>query len=185
MTFTGIKSQNGLETIGLSNTLHQYWNLEPTVLTEHTLANDQGVLADSGALCVDTGEFTGRSPKDKFCVEDDLTRDTVWWGEINQPISQEDYQALKTKVLAYLQSRDLYVRDVYAGADPNYRLNVRVVNTKPWPNMFVYNMFIEPSQSELKTFEPEWTIIQAPEFHAEGAADGIRQHNFSIINFTE
>lgn len=182
----GTKSTHvNLDYLGLFNTGTQYWNLDSAELVEHTLTQKSGMLADSGALCVSTGEFTGRAPKDKFCVEDDVTRDTVWWGNINQPVAPKYFDQLLGKMQAHLQGQPLYIRDAYAGADPQYRIKVRAINTTPWANLFVHNMFIRPEVEELKTFEPEWTILAVPDFHAEGPDDGVRQHNFSIINFTK
>jgi phosphoenolpyruvate carboxykinase (ATP) len=184
MSFTQIKPKVGLESVGLRNTGEQYWNLSPSALVEITLNKGLGKLADNGALCVSTGEFTGRSPKDKYVVRDVNTEETVWWGDVNHPISPEKYELLLGKMQAYLQEKDLFIRDVYAGADPNHRLNVRVINTLPWANMFVDNMFIRPDREELDHFVPEWTVIAAPGFRADPKTDGTRQHNFAMINFT-
>lgn len=186
MNELGIKSKvHGLDAIGVRNAQQVHWNQPPAKLYEQAIERGEGQLADSGGLVVSTGEFTGRSPKDKFVVEDDLTRDTVWWGEINQPISNEHYQGLKTKILAYLQGKELWARDAFAGADPAYRIGVRVINETPWQNMFIYNMFIRPTVEEIEAFTPDWTILCAPGFYADPAVDGTRQHNFSIVNFTE
>lgn len=183
----GIKSKVfGLDKTGVSASHNVYWNLPPAELVEHTLRRGEGTLANTGALVVKTGEFTGRSPKDKFVVKDDMTRDTCWWGEINQPVSQEHYESLKARVIDYLQNQEeLYVRDAFAGADPDHRIKVRVVNEAPWSNMFVYNMFIRPTKSDRENFTPDWTVLCAPGFHGNGAEDGIRQHNFTMVNFTE
>lgn len=184
MTFSGIKPAHGLESVGIRNAGKEFWNLSPAELVEHTLCRQQGKLADNGALCVDTGTFTGRSPKDKFAVSDDLTADTVWWGDINQPIAEAHFERLLTKMQAYLQGRELFIRDVYAGADPAYRIGVRVINLLPWQNLFVNAMFIRPDASELSSFVPDWTIIAAPDFYADPETDGTRQRNFSVINFS-
>jgi phosphoenolpyruvate carboxykinase (ATP) len=182
----GVKSEVfGLGDTGVRNASTVYWNLNPAELVEHTLRRGEGVMADSGGLAVNTGEFTGRSPADKFAVEDDNTRDQVWWGKINQPFSNEKFQALKSKVLAYLQKRELYVRDAFAGADPDHRIGVRVVNENPWQNLFSYNLFIRPTKDEMVSFKPDWTILCAPGFFADPKADGTRQHNFTLVNFTE
>lgn len=174
-----------LSKLGLGNVANAFWNLTPAELTEETILNGQGVLADTGALAINTGEFTGRSPKDRFVVADDKTNDTVWWGDINIKIGADKFDLLHDKLCAYLSNRDVYVRDAYACADPNHRLNIRVVNEYPWSNMFVYNMFLRPSTEEIKSFEPEWNIINAPGFLADPEKDGTRQHNFAIINFTK
>jgi phosphoenolpyruvate carboxykinase (ATP) len=182
----GLKSEvSGLSDAGIKNTGVQHWNMLPTELVEETIKKGQGSLAWNGALCVNTGEFTGRSPKDKFVVKDSTTEDSVWWGSVNQPISPEKFESLLAKVQAFLQGKDLYIRDVFAGADPEYRLNVRVINALPWQNLFVNNLFIRPDREALKKFRPDWTVIAAPGFFADPEIDGTRQHNFTMVNFTK
>lgn len=173
-----------LSKIGLKNVANAYWNLSPAELTEETLLNGQGLLTNTGALAIDTGEFTGRSPKDKFTVCDDITKDTVWWGDINKKFDPDKFDRLYERMQAYLANRDVYVRDAIACADENYALNIRVVNEYPWSNMFVSNMFVRPTADQIKNFEPEWNIINAPGFMADPEIDGTRQHNFAIVNFT-
>jgi len=182
----GHKPKNAdLSKIGLGNLGDIYWNLEPAELVEHAVMNGQGVFADSGAFAIDTGEFTGRSPKDKFCVKDKNTENTVWWGDVNFPISPEYFGRLRDRMSAYLMGREVFVKDTYACADPTYRMNIRVVAEFPASAMFAGNMFLRPTKAELGTFEPEWHIICATGFHADSAKDGTRQHNFAVINFTE
>ena len=134
-----------------------------------------GKEASSGALAVNTGEFTGRSPMDRFIVEDEITKDKVWWGNINIPFEPEKFDNLYDKVIAYLNEKELFVRDCYACADPAYKLNIRVVNEYPWSNMFAHNMFLRPTEQELEGFDPEWTVINAPGFMADAEVDGTRQ----------
>lgn len=182
----GLKSSKGdLSALGLGNVSNAFWNLTPTQLVEETIILGMGELASSGAVAITTGEFTGRSPKDRFIVVDDITRDNVWWGDINIQFEKEKFDLLYGKVCAYLSNRDVYVRDAYACADDRHRLNIRVVTEYPWSNQFANNMFLRPTQDELKDFDPEWNIICAPGFHADPEIDGTRQHNFAIINFTE
>src|SRR5690554_686021 len=170
--------------LGFSNTT-ALWNLERDQLIQKTLDLELGVLNDTGALCIETGEFTGRSPKDRFIVEDDLTRNSVDWNDINQPFSPEKFDQLQKKVVEYMDSLpEVYVRDVYACADENYRLKIRVINDTPWANLFSDNMFIRPNKEEIESFENDWLSLCAPAFHADPAVDGTRQHNFSLINFT-
>ena len=186
MNVVGDKNPNAnLETIGIKNTRTQYWNLNPEQLIEETIKKGQGVLSDTGALAIDTGEFTGRSPKDKYIVQDENTKDSVDWGGFNNPISPEAFDKLYNKLTTYLQGNDIYVRDCYACASDDYRMNVRVITEAPWANLFAYNMFLRPERSELSTIEPEWLVLQAPGLLCMGAEDGIRQHNFSILNFTK
>lgn len=187
MNIFGKKGKNSdLEsTIGLKNLGNQFWNLSPAELVEDTIINGQGVLTDSGAIAIETGEFTGRSPKDRFIVCDAKTENAVWWGDINIKFTPERYDALFNRMKAYLNGRDVYVRDAYAGAVAEHRLNLRVVTEFPWSNMFAYNMFLRPSAEQLEDFEPEWHIVCAPDFMADPEIDGTRQHNFAVINFTE
>ncbi len=162
-----------------------FYNASPAKLIGDTLYKNQGVLSDTGALMVDTGKFTGRSPKDRFIVKDEITKDKVWWGEINQAFDEEDYYKLKDKMLTFLSGRELYVRDAITGAEPRHALKVRIINTNPWQNLFCYNMFIRPTAEELLNFKPEFTIICAPEFKANPDRDGTKAENFSIINYSD
>ncbi len=162
------------------------WNLSPAALIEKTIALGQGKLTATGALSIDTGKFTGRSPKDRFIVQDDFTDEHVHWSEINQSISPEHYQQLKTKVLAHLNAQEeIYIRDAYACAHTKYQLNIRVVTEYPWQNLFAYNMFLRPDSSSIQAFEHDWLILAAPGCKADPAKDGTRQDNFAVINFGE
>ncbi|MCC6600624.1 MAG: phosphoenolpyruvate carboxykinase (ATP) [Crocinitomicaceae bacterium] len=186
MNHIGKRAENAnLDYLGLKNASTVYWNLHPAELTEETLSLGQGMLTDTGALAVDTGEFTGRSPKDKFIVSDSFTQDSIWWSQFNIPFSSEKFTALYNRVTAYLSGRDLYVRDSYVCADPRYRMNVRVVTEYPWSNLFAYNMFLRPTEEELTSIQPEWHVICAPGFMADPLIDKTRQHNFAIIDFSK
>jgi phosphoenolpyruvate carboxykinase (ATP) len=178
---------NVLEHLGLKPTGTVYYNLAPAELVEHTLKLGQGTLADSGGLCVATGEFTGRSPKDKYVVRDANTENTVWWGDINHPYATEDFERLLSRVQAYIQNRpagDLYVRDCLAGADPAYQIKVRVINEHPWQNLFANHLFLRPTAEQRSGFTPDWTVLAVPGFMADPAIDHTRQHNCTIIDFT-
>ena len=168
---------------GIRNAKVNY-QLSSQELHKETLLKKQGAEASSGALAVNTGEFTGRSPKDRFIVKDDITRDKVWWSNINIPFPTNMFDSLYDKMMDYLSHKEIYVRDCYACADEKYRLNIRVINEYPWSNMFAYNMFLRPDESELEGFDPEWLVINAPGFKANPQVDGTRQHNFAILNFT-
>jgi phosphoenolpyruvate carboxykinase (ATP) len=182
----GIKNPNlGLEEMGIRQFECAYWNLSPKELVAHTVQNRQGQLADSGALVVNTGKFTGRSPKDRFIVKDAKTANTVDWNNINIPIAPSYYEQLREKMVHYFADKELYIKDAYACSDENYRLNLRLVAEYPWSAMFAYNMFLRPSTDELLSIVPEWTILCAPNFFANPDIDGTRQGNFSIINFTK
>jgi len=185
MTHIGKKSEGvNLDYLGLKHVATAYWNLQPAELIEETVLLGQGVLTNTGALAIETGEFTGRSPKDKFIVRDETTENTIWWeGQFNHAFSTEKFDALHQRITAYLTGREVYVRDVFACADPRYKTSVRVVTELPWSNLFAYNMFIRPNDEELEKFSAEWNIICAPGFMAIPELDGTRQHNFAIINF--
>jgi phosphoenolpyruvate carboxykinase (ATP) len=176
---------NSLLNAGLKNTSNIHYQLSPAELTQQTVSLNQGKINDTGALVINTGEFTGRSPDDKFIVLDDITKDTVNWNNFNIAIEPVYFDKLYTKMMAYLENKEIWVRDGYACADPAYRLNIRVINENPWSNLFCYNMFLRPTEQELENFTPDWHIIQAPEFKADPATDGTRQHNFAIVNFTK
>ncbi|MCB0461335.1 MAG: phosphoenolpyruvate carboxykinase (ATP) [Flavobacteriaceae bacterium] len=178
------KKTISVEQYGIKNATVNY-QLSPNQLHDKTISNNQGLEASSGALAVNTGEFTGRSPKDRFIVKDDITKDRVWWGNINIPFESDKFEALYKKVTAYLSEKEVYVRDCYACADLNYKTNIRVINEYPWSNMFAYNMFLRPNEDELKNFDPEWLVVNAPGFMADPEADGTRQHNFAILDFTK
>jgi len=173
-----------LDIYGIKNAKVNY-QLSAEELHNITIQKDQGKTANNGALAVNTGEFTGRSPKDRFIVKDDITRDKVWWGNINIPFPTDMFDKLYDKVANYLSEKEIYVRDSYACADENYKLNIRVITEYPWSNMFAYNMFLRPTVEEMEGFDPEWLIVNAPGFIADPMLDGTRQHNFAILNFTK
>ena len=170
---------------GIKTTQSVHYQETPEELSKATIDRGEGELNDTGALLIRTGEFTGRSPKDKFTVKDELTADSVHWNDFNIPITPEVFDNMHAKLVKHLGEKELWVRDAYACADPKYRLNLRVVNENPWSNLFAYNMFLRPTEEELKDFEPEWTILQAPSFMANAATDGTRQHNFAMVSFTK
>lgn len=150
---------------------------------EQALANKEGVLTESGALATDTGKFTGRSPKDRYIVTDDITKDTVWWGDINQGVEPECYEALLTKMLRYMEQVNLYVRDAYVCADDRYRLRLSVITESAYQNIFAHHLFMRPSLGEQQSVI-DWTIVAIPGFEADPKVDGVRNKNFVIINFT-
>lgn len=181
----GMKNPNAsLSDLGIVDFKAAYWNLSPKELVAHTVQNRQGQLSDTGALVVQTGKFTGRSPKDRFIVKDKVTSNTVDWNDINKPILPMYYQQLRDKVVQYLSKKELYVRDAYACSDERYRLTLRLVAEYPWSAMFANNMFLRPTTNEILSANPEWTILCAPGFKANPDIDGTRQSNFSIINFS-
>lgn len=162
-----------------------YVNQSTDQLVSQTLTLKQGKLNDLGALCVNTGKFTGRSPKDKFIVRDALVENLVDWKDGNQGIEVEVFDKLLFKMISYFEGKDVWVRDAYACADDQFKLNIRIYNETPWANLFCKNLFLRPQNNEFEDFIPEWTIIQAPSFLADPIEDGTRQENFTMIDFSK
>jgi phosphoenolpyruvate carboxykinase (ATP) len=182
----GIKGKSSsLSTIGLDKVAVVHWNLSSAELIEETINRGEGTLTDTGALAIDTGEFMGRSPKDKLVVLDEKTKDSVWWSDVNQPFDAHKFDLIHHRMSAYLAGSEIYVRDSYACANPKYKLNIRVVTELPWSNLFANNLFLRPTKKEILDFNPEWHVVCAPGFHATPEIDGTRQHNFTIVNFTK
>ena len=177
------------KTISLKNygiyraTVHYQLNADE--LHSITLEKDMGSEALSGALAINTGKFTGRSPKDRFIVIDDRTRENVWWGAVNIPFDTQKFERLRLKMATYLSDREIFVRDAFACAKKEYKIGIRIINEYPWSNLFALNMFIRPTEKELDSFKEEWLIINAPGFKADPEIDGTRQQNFAILNFTK
>ncbi len=169
--------------LGLSNAQNIHYQLTPQQLMEESLKRGEGVLNNTGALVIQTGKFTGRSPKDKFTVKDELTADTVDWNDFNIAIEEAYFFQLKEKMLKYLSEREIWVRDCFACADDKYKLSLRVINENPAHNLFCYNMFMRPAEIDLENFTPSWHVIQAPGFKANPATDGTRSENFAILSF--
>ncbi|WP_291099336.1 MULTISPECIES: phosphoenolpyruvate carboxykinase (ATP) [unclassified Flavobacterium] len=172
-----------LKNLGIENSKIHY-QLSAEELHAITLQSGQGTENSTGALAINTGEFTGRSPQDRFIVKDSITEDKVWWGNVNIPFEPEAFEKLYNKVTSYLSEKEVFVRDSYVCADSNYRLNVRVVTETAWANLFCLNMFLRPETEELENFTPEWTLICVPSFMANPEVDGTRQGNFAILDFT-
>ncbi|WP_240619128.1 phosphoenolpyruvate carboxykinase (ATP) [Chitinophaga costaii] len=174
-----------LQDLGIENVAQCYYQLSPEELVAQTLARQQGMLADSGALAINTGAFTGRSPKDKYIVKDAITANTVYWNDFNIPVTPAVFDQLQQKIAHYLSEKEVWVRDSYACADQQYRINIRVITETPWASLFAHNMFLRPTEEELEYGSIEWTILQVPGFLANPAEDGTRQPNFTIVNFTK
>ena len=178
-------SNSDLKKIGLNNLGNQFWNLTPAELVEDSIILGEGLLTDTGALAIETGEFTGRSPKDRFIVEDLVTKNTVWWGDINLPISEDKFDNLYRDMRLFLENKDVYVRDAYVCANDEHRMNLRVVTELPWSNMFAHNMFLRPTKEEIDNFNPAWHIVCVPSFEANSEKHGTRQSNFAVLNFSK
>ena len=159
-----------------------YRNLAPAVLVEKALARGEGVLSDKGALVVKTGKYTGRSPKDKFFVDTPSVHDEIAWGSVNVPISKEKFDSIKSKMLAYLQNKELFVFDGFAGADKKYTKKFRVVNEVAAQNLFIHQLLIRPTAEELETFEPDFTLVVAPGFKCVPEVDGTHSEAAILVN---
>jgi phosphoenolpyruvate carboxykinase (ATP) len=168
----------------MHNLNNVHYQLSPEKLVEQTIQLGQGKLTSTGALAINTGEFTGRSPQDKFIVKDEITENTVNWNEFNIAIDEAHFGTVYQKMISYFSNKEIWVRDCIACADTNYSIGIRVMNENPWSNLFCYNMFIRPNEEQLKTVKPEWTILHAPNFKADPTTDGTRQENFAMISFS-
>jgi phosphoenolpyruvate carboxykinase (ATP) len=182
---TTVASRHGLELHGIVPREAVYWNLTPAALYEEALRRNEGELSGHGALSVATGEFTGRSPKDKFLVRESPSDEHVWWGAVNQPFDPDAFERMRRRVAEYLGGRELFVQDLYVGADPKYRLPVRVVTEQAWHSLFARTMFIRPDPEELADFEPRFTVLQAPYLEAEPARDGTKSKTFVLVNLEQ
>jgi phosphoenolpyruvate carboxykinase (ATP) len=160
-----------------------FHNLSPAQLVEEALRRGQGLLSDRGALALLTGKYTGRSPKDKFIVEESATRQDIWWGDVNRGIAAETFDRLLARVAGYLAEREVFIFDGFAGADPALRLPVRFINELAWQNLFVHQLFLRPTEEELKQHTPDFTVIGAPGVHADPAADGLNSEAFILLSF--
>ncbi len=177
---------HGLDKHGIENVGQEFWTCPPPLLYEEAIRRREGSVSYRGPLVVRTGQYTGRSPNDRFVVEDEGTKENIWWGDNNRPFDKKNFDALFFRLQAYLQGKDIFVQDCYAGADKDYRIPVRVIAEDAWHSLFARNMFIRIyDQEELKTFVPEFTVINAPGFHASPEHDGTHSEAFIIVNFEE
>ena len=170
----------GLAELGIRNVGRVYYNLPVPKLVEHALAREEGRLAENGALVVETGRYTGRSPDDKFIVDEPSSRNLIDWNQFNAPISEENFHRLYQRVFSYVQGRDLYIFDGYVGADPNYRFGVRVINELASQNLFAHQLFLRPTAAELKKHQADFTVIAAPGF--TGRSGGRRHPQRSLYH---
>jgi len=168
---------------GLRNLNAVYWNLGTPQLLEHAIQRREGHMARGGALVVRTGQFTGRSPKDKFFVRDKITESTVQWGPVNQALSEAHFERIHAKLLSFWQGEDAYVQDCIVGADKTYALPIRVVSQYAWHNLFARQLFIRPTGSPADRRQPEFTILFAPEFQTNPAEDGTSSETCIAISF--
>jgi phosphoenolpyruvate carboxykinase (ATP) len=178
-------SRHGLENHGVRPGGVVHWNQTAPLLYEEAIKRGDGQLAFGGPLAVTTGEYTGRSPKDKFIVRESSSEGDVWWGSVNQPFDAERFDQLHERVAEYLSSRELFVQDLNVGADTTYRMPLRVISESPWHALFARTMFIRPSVSELEDHVPQFTILHAPYMNAVPERDGTRSRTFIIVNIAK
>ncbi len=183
MQNTGIASRSGLDAHGIHDVARAHWNLGEAQLVEHAIRRGEGQLASDGALVVRTGQFTGRSPKDKFIVRDEVTEGTVNWGAVNQPLAPERFDRLLAKLLDSWRGRELYVQDCFAGADPMYTLPIRAITEVAWHSLFARQLLVRPEQSAIASHAPEFTLLFAPGFRADPGVDGTNSETAIVVNF--
>ena len=181
-----LKSEYGLKNHGLIELDRVFWNLPTSALYEEAVFRGEGHVAHGGPFLVDTQPHTARAAADKFVVRESSTQDEVWWGEYNRPFAPEKFNALLARLQAFLQGEELFVRDCYAGADPTYRMPVRIITETAWHSLFARNMFIGlESQDAYKKHVPEFTIVAAPSFKTDPRVDGTRTDTAIILNFAQ
>ena len=175
----------GLEKLGIINASAVYRNLTPAQLTEHALRRGEGTLSNTGALVVKTGKYTGRSANDKFIVDTPAVHDEIAWGKVNRPIEKAKYEAIKSKVIAYLQNKEIFIFDGFAGADPKYMKGFRIINELASQNLFIHQLLRRPTAEQLATFEEDYTIIAAPGFKCIPEIDGTRSEAAILVDYEE
>ncbi len=176
------KSSYGLDKHGIFNVGREYWNLHTSSLYEEVIKRREGKIAHLGPLVVRTGQYTGRAAKDKFIVEEPLSKDKIWWGDSNQPFTTAKFEQLFHRLLAYLQGKDLFIQDCFAGADEDYRLPIRVITETAWHSLFARNMFIQAPIESLEEHKPEFTVLHVPHFRALPELDGTKSEAFIILS---
>jgi phosphoenolpyruvate carboxykinase (ATP) len=182
----GIPSEFGLEQTQLINIKTARWNFNVPALVEQIILRQEGDLSPDGAILVNTGQYTGRSPNDKFIVKNGNADDEcIWWGKVNRPISPEAFTRVFRKVTAYLQNRDVFVQDLQVGAHPTHHLMIRVITEKAWHSLFSRDLLIRLPADRLADFKPDYTVIQVPEFVANPAEDGTNSGAFILVDFSQ
>ncbi|MFQ5481357.1 MAG: phosphoenolpyruvate carboxykinase (ATP) [Nitrospinaceae bacterium] len=179
-----LKHKVGLEHHGIRNVKEIFWSLTTPELYEHIIRNREGITTHLGPVAVTTGQHTGRAPNDKFIVQEPSSQENIWWGKVNRPYPIDKFEALHTRVLAYLQNRNLYVQDCVAGSDPKYNLHIRVITETAWHSLFARNMFIQiHDRQKLESHSPGFTVIHVPGFKAVPKIDGTNSETFIMIDF--
>jgi phosphoenolpyruvate carboxykinase (ATP) len=174
-----------LRRLGIAHADRVRWNLGPAALYEEIVRRGEATIAEGGAISAATGQHTGRSPADKFVVRESDSEGRIWWGTVNNELAPASFERLRQRIVAYLDGRDLYVQDLHGGADPRYRIGVRVVSELAWHSLFARTLLLRPSHEDLATFATDWTIVSAPGFQADPALDGVRSPTVIALSFAE
>ena len=178
------KIRKDLESYGFKNVSHIHWNLSTPALYEEIVRRREGMIVHLGPVVVRTGHYTGRSPDDKFIVKEPTSEKKIWWGDVNRPFDPRKFDLLLYRLQAYLQGKDIFVQDCYAGAHPDHRVPIRVITETAWHNLFSRNMFVQiKDRSQLMSHEPEFLVINAPNFRAVPELDGTNSEAFILVNF--
>ena len=178
-------SPHGLDSLGIEQVRTAHWNLPTPALYEESVRRGEARVAKGGPLVALTGVHTGRSPNDKFFARESSTEDDIWWGNVNRPIDAERFDSIAARMMAHFKDKDVFVQDCFAGADPTYRLPIRVISEYAWHSLFARNLFITPSLDELAGHEPQFTILQAPGFSADPDRDGVNSETCILVNFAK
>ncbi len=176
-------SKHGLADYGITKFNRAYWNLTTGELYEHAIRRSEGIIAHLGPLVVNTGQHTGRAPNDKFIVREPSSEGRVWWGKVNRAFEQEQFNRLRDRVFEYLEDRDIYVQDCFAGADPDFCVPIRVVTELAWHSLFARNMFVRPDWSRATDHKPEFTVINVANMQANPEVDGTNSPTFILMDF--
>jgi phosphoenolpyruvate carboxykinase (ATP) len=181
---TSAQGDYGLDNLGLANLRQAYWNLSREALYEESIFRGEANIVRMGSLIVNTGKHTARAAADKFVVRESTSEDAIWWGQYNRPFDADKFEALFARLQGYLQGRDIFIQDCYGGADPDYRLPIRIITEYAWHSLFARNMFIKPQTAEeYRRHVPEFTVICAPGFKASTQIDQTPSETFIVLNF--
>ena len=177
--------RNLLFSLGLPSAENTFYQLKPDELKKQCLERNEGILNETGDRLIDAGKFSDESSKDQLIVRDEVTQSSINRNEWDQWIEEKNFNIVYQKIVAHLSGKDIWIRDGYTSADPDRRLNIRIINETPPGNLFAYNMLLPPTEEELKNFIPVWYVIHVPTFIADPGTDGASDRNFTMISFTK
>jgi phosphoenolpyruvate carboxykinase (ATP) len=183
---TSAQGDYGLDNLGLANLRQAYWNLSREALYEESIFRGEASIVQMGPLIVNTGKYTARAASDKFVVRETTSEDNIWWGQYNRPFDADKFEELFARLQGYLQGKDIFIQDCYGGADPDYRLPIRIITEYAWHSLFARNMFIKPQTAEeYRRHVPEFTVLCAPGFKASTQIDQTPSETFIMLNFAK